>query len=228
MRARQWLLGLVGVGAVAGLTAAGCGSSKSSPPVDAGADSAEDSGDGAVCSPEMVVLPDAGVCSSCVTNMCGSQLTACNADCTCGGSINSIAGCLADIPPIPADGGLTALLGGAGLQLVTCIGGAAGGGGGGLLGGGAAGLLGGGGGGGSSAMSGYLTCLVTSCAGPCFGVGEGGVDAQAVETGPETGAADAPAESNVSETGTVDAPVESSTDAPGESSVDAAADSPGE
>jgi hypothetical protein len=216
MRASQWVLGLVGAGAVVGLAAGGvggCGSSSSGSTADGG----DDSGDGGedVCAPQIVSLPDSGTCAACETDMCGSQLTACNADCTCGGSVNMIAGCLANLPPIPADGGggLGSLLG-PGEALLSCVGGGGGalgglGGGGGLLGGGAPP---------ATPMSSYLTCLVASCATQCFGVGgDAGLDAaSAPETGADTGATDAATDTGAtsdaaSDAGSADAPAETST-----------------
>jgi hypothetical protein len=217
MRASQWVLGLVGAGAVVGLAAGGvggCGSSSSGSATDGGDDS--DGGGEDVCAPQIVSLPDSGTCASCETMMCGSELTACNADCTCGGSVNMIAGCLANLPPVPADGGggLTSLLGSEGLSLISCIGGAAGGGGGALGGlGGGGGLLGGGAPA-TTPMSSYLTCLITSCATQCFGVGgDAGLDAA---SGADTGAPDSATDTGAvvdaaSDTGTVDAPAETST-----------------
>jgi hypothetical protein len=227
MRAGQWLLGVVGVGAVAALTSAGCGTSSSGSSADAGVADSSDDGSDAACNPQPVMLPDAGDCSTCQTMMCGSSLMACNADCTCGGSVDQIAGCLANLPPMSADaGGPAALLGGAGFQVATCVASSGLGGGGGLLGGGS--LLGGGGGGASSALGSYLTCLVTSCAQSCFGLGgDGGTDGSAPpESGaPEAGAPDAPADTSGPETGSADAP---SADAPVESSVESGTDAPSE
>ena len=120
MRAHQWLLGLVSVGTVAGMTAAGCGSS-SSGPSDAGSDATDDAGPD-VCNPQPVTLPDSGTCSACIMSMCSAQYAACNADCTCGPQVNSVATCLANLPPPTDAGGLGALLG-PGLQLLTCFGG---------------------------------------------------------------------------------------------------------
>jgi hypothetical protein len=228
MRAHTWLLGLVSVGTVAGMTAAGCGSS-SSGPSDAGSDATEDAGPD-VCNPQPVTLPDSGTCSACIMSMCSAQYAACNADCTCGPQVNSVAMCLANLPPPSDAGGLGALLG-PGLQLLMCFGG------GGAAGGGAAGgALGGGGalaGGAAPAAtptSDYVQCLFTSCMTDCTAVADGGPDGAptsdtgAPETGSDTGAADTGATDSAVDSSSVDASDGGAVDSPFEGSTDAAPD----
>src|SRR5580704_6912920 len=123
MQAAQWLLVVAGAGVAVGLTAAGCGSS-SSGSTDAGSDAGVDAD--AACTPEPVTVPDSGACGMCITQMCSAQLAACASDCTCGGTVNTVANCLANLPPGAADasGGIAGLLGSAG-ALLSCAGGLA-------------------------------------------------------------------------------------------------------
>jgi hypothetical protein len=155
----------------------GCSSSSNGgagPVADASADSA--------CSPEAVSPSDAGACNDCILAMCGSPLMQCNADCTCGMTVNAVNACIVSHPP-SADaaagtlGQLGALLpgGGAGLSCLLPY-------------------LGSGGMGVSTATSGLITCTLSSCGTHCFGslIPEGG---PALEDGsPEASASDAAVE----------------------------------
>jgi hypothetical protein len=182
-----------------GAVLSGCGNGSSGASEGGAADAPADS----VCSPEAVTPSDAGACNDCILAMCESPLMQCNADCTCGTTVNGVNACIASQPAPAADaaagplGQLGALLPGGGTGFLTCFLPYLGGGGGGL-----AGLLGGGpasSGGGptapSSATTGLLTCTLMGCGMQCFGgrVPEGGVDGGPREAttsdGPEESAA---------------------------------------
>lgn len=200
MRARQWVVGLSAAGAVLGLAISGCGSNSSTSEKDASAEAGDD-GNTTPCTPMAVNPSDSGACTICTATMCGKQVAACNADCTCGSTINQVNTCIAGLPPMSADaaaglGGLTALLPGA-MCLAPLVGG-----------------IGGGGGGPSMATTGLFQCLLTSCMAQCLGGGMpvGGADA-------------APRSEGGADTSTPDA---STGDAPGDvATVDATPDAAG-
>jgi hypothetical protein len=226
MIARRLVGGLSVAWALFGVVVSGCGTSSNSAS-DAGSDSSDDF-TATLCSPAAVRPSDAGACNECIFSMCGTQLTACNKDCTCGMTINGLNECIAMVPPPSMDaaaaggglGALTGFLGAAGLGVVTCLapflmgGGNVGAGG---TGDGAAGMAM------SSATSNLFSCTLTSCATQCFGgMPEGGPDAP-IEGGPV-------AEGGLPEASTSDSPAEGapSPEPAQEAGPDASPDGPGD
>ncbi len=120
MRASQWLLGLATTSAILGAVAAGCGGSPTSgtPVKEAGADVSADvaqeaatpeaaTDSGAACDVTAnltsLAVPDASIgdsgastdgCYACIQSTCSTQLSACNADCTCKTDVVTLLECL--------------------------------------------------------------------------------------------------------------------------------------
>jgi len=188
MRFSQWFVGLAATSAVAGAVASGCGSSSKSGPADAGNSGEENTVDSCTPTDLMVNAPDSAAgaaCESCVMTTCKAAVMECNADCTCGATLNMVTSCLAALPPVEAGaadaaaaggglgGALGGLAGGGGTGALTCFLPLASGGIGAFA-GLAAGAMGGGGAtdGGAPALTGngttdFLTCFAMTCS--CLG-----------------------------------------------------------
>jgi hypothetical protein len=125
MRASQWLLGLATTSAIVAAVASGCGgSTNSGGPTDSGtsdvtadhteaaaAEAAADTSppqdtgsDACAIDASLTSIPDAAIgdagattegCFSCIEANCGSDLAACNADCTCKTDVATLIGCIA-------------------------------------------------------------------------------------------------------------------------------------
>jgi hypothetical protein len=125
MRASQWLLGLATSFAIVATVASGCGgSTNGTTPLDSGAPDVttdhvaeaatpeaaseaapQDTGsDACAIDASLSDIPDAAIgdagattetCFSCIQTNCGSELTACNADCTCKTDVATLITCIA-------------------------------------------------------------------------------------------------------------------------------------
>jgi hypothetical protein len=156
MRASQWLLGGATAAAIVAAIASGCGgSTNSSSPQDSGTDvtndvvaeaapkeaaaetSTQDSP--AACVPDAdithLTIPDASIgdsgastdgCYACIQTTCSTQLSACNADCTCNTAVRGFLTCVAAGGSTLSCGTSLATGGGsAGLPLGLCVAGSA-------------------------------------------------------------------------------------------------------
>jgi hypothetical protein len=156
MRFSQWLLGGATAAAIAGSIASGCGgSTNNNTPVEAGADVAVDSppeaakeaaaetgpedaaseacavdADLTTLQPPDAAIGDSGAtasgCFSCIKSTCTTQLSACNADCTCKTAVEQFLACVAGGGQVTTCGAGLAQGGGtAGLPLGLCVAGSA-------------------------------------------------------------------------------------------------------
>jgi hypothetical protein len=122
MRTIKWLVGFAVAGTAAGLIASGCGGDDNvAPSQDSGSDhttdqaaeasqeAAADTGADVACVPDAdlasIMVPDASLgdsgatvpqCFACIQSTCGTEFTACNADCGCNSGVQAFVMCALD------------------------------------------------------------------------------------------------------------------------------------